>query len=375
LECTKGRKELVQKFQSKIDAKIAMGSKGAFERVDDWTNRNRPRTLLATVALTIAVIALVNWAAGTDLFRQFFFPQLCDPKSPHNCDPLEWKELFQAAVLVLGLPVAFLLWHWRDRNVRDQIENARKDTNLKEFQEVQLRSVGIMPEACPASAKRALQIAALHQLRSFVKGDYAKELALPSFELYCALLAEPLQKNAKAEGLPKPIFDTLRNIVNLEWKAFFLSGFPLENRCFDNVSFCANWDLSGLNFFGSTFREAEFVGVRLVQTSFSRCDFENTRFDFCNLDKAGLYQASLRGVRMSTSCLRGASLLEVDPRDMHWLIGCEYDDETSFGRPDDKPQMSLQDVSNSVARAHWIAKGLQLTDGCFDHLWLRKDSQ
>ena len=109
-------------------------------KLDDWTNQHRPTALLGVVAFTVAAVGLLNWASGSDLFRQFFFPEHCDTKFPAKCDPLEWKELFQAAALVLGLPVAFLLWQWRDRNVRDQIENARKDTNLKEFQEVQLHA-------------------------------------------------------------------------------------------------------------------------------------------------------------------------------------------------------------------------------------------
>ncbi len=99
--------------------------KGWLKRLDDWTNAHRPWALLGVVVITVAVVAFLNWATGSDLFRQFFFPRHCDPKFLAKCDPLEWKELFQAAVLLLGLPIAFMLWHWRDRNVRDQIDNAR----------------------------------------------------------------------------------------------------------------------------------------------------------------------------------------------------------------------------------------------------------
>ncbi|WGE41845.1 pentapeptide repeat-containing protein [Actinobacillus equuli] len=38
--------------------------------------------------------------------------------------------------LIASAPVAFIIWHFRDQNISQQIENARKDTNLKEFQKL-----------------------------------------------------------------------------------------------------------------------------------------------------------------------------------------------------------------------------------------------
>ncbi|AFU19919.1 hypothetical protein [Actinobacillus suis] len=39
--------------------------------------------------------------------------------------------------LIASAPVAFIIWHFRDQNISQQIENARKDTNLKEFQKLE----------------------------------------------------------------------------------------------------------------------------------------------------------------------------------------------------------------------------------------------
>ena len=47
-----------------------------------------------------------------------------------------WKDRLQGIVLPFGLAVAICLEHWCDRNVRDQIDNARQDIDLKEFQKV-----------------------------------------------------------------------------------------------------------------------------------------------------------------------------------------------------------------------------------------------
>ena len=39
-------------------------------------------------------------------------------------------------ILIVSAPVAFAIWHFRDENNRQQIENQRKDINLKEFQKL-----------------------------------------------------------------------------------------------------------------------------------------------------------------------------------------------------------------------------------------------
>lgn len=39
-------------------------------------------------------------------------------------------------ILIVSAPVAFVIWHFRDENNRQQIENQRKDINLKEFQKL-----------------------------------------------------------------------------------------------------------------------------------------------------------------------------------------------------------------------------------------------
>jgi hypothetical protein len=152
------------------------------------------------LALSIAFAAAVNWWTGSDLFRQFFFPRHCDPKLPFNCDPVEWKELLQASFLTLGLPIAFLLWHWRDKNVRDQIENARKDINLKEFQELQLRAAGAISTNIPEKSRQTLWISALHQMRGYLRGEYGASFKRPALEVYCALM----ERQKRSEKIDDP---------------------------------------------------------------------------------------------------------------------------------------------------------------------------
>jgi uncharacterized protein YjbI with pentapeptide repeats len=349
--------------------------------VDNWVYQNRALSLLLTIMVTLVAVAVINWASGSDLFRQFFFPKICDNRLPTTCDPLQWKDLFQAAILVLGLPIAFLIWYWRDTNVRDQIEeqrkqveNARKDTNLKEFQELQLRAAGAMAQSQFASAAESIQIASLHQLRVFLKGDYGEAFKLPTFELYCALLAKPTsQENAvgKNIGLTSAVQSALRQIIVLEWKAFFLSGFPLQGRCFDGLHFTSDMNLRSLSFSGSTFRNATLLGPSFAGAGLNQCNFTSAKLDFCNLEKANLYQAIFEHAKMSCSILCGADLREVDPSRMAYLISCEYDAATRFGAIGAEPLSAMGERTEEEARESWLAKGLMLSDGKLDDFWQR----
>ena len=61
----------------------------------------------------------------------FIFFQICFPELLEKSAGL-WNFI----ILVVSAPVAFAIWHFRDENNRQQIENQRKDINLKEFQKL-----------------------------------------------------------------------------------------------------------------------------------------------------------------------------------------------------------------------------------------------
>lgn len=287
---------------------------------DNWIDRHRPLVLLGTAALTVIAVVLLDRITGAQLYERFFHPQACAPASKTPCDPIAWKDLFHAAVVLLGLPAAFWLWHWRDRNVRYQIENARKDINLKEFQEVQLRAAGALDEKLPAAAREQLQIAALHQLRGFLRGDYGPDFRRPAFELLLAGHASAIQRTGlwdKVEALLRQeddkslleidldhvwrdasdaltAVDKVRMaIISDEWRAIFHSGFPLRGRVFDGI------DLAGKQF------PAE---LDLSGASFRMANLDEVVAPFVNLSSALLDRASANGANLALANLQGASL-------------------------------------------------------------------
>ena len=133
--------------------------------------------------------------------------------------------LWNFIILIVSAPVAFVIWHFRDENNRQQIENQRKDINLKEFQKLsewvsgahlpeiktvskttqksssedgveiteqtteQSEEYAKKPDAADFDtfSKRdgavALQISAIYNLLPFFRGDYGESFRRPTFNL------------------------------------------------------------------------------------------------------------------------------------------------------------------------------------------------
>ena len=136
-------------------------------------------------------------------------------------------------ILIVSSPVAFVIWQFRDENSRQQIENQRKDLNLKEFQKLSewvsgahLPEIKIVEKSITKSSfatdnesaaltekkiteqteecskeygqkpdtthsntfgkwdgAAALQISAIYNLLPFFRGDYGESFRLPAFNL------------------------------------------------------------------------------------------------------------------------------------------------------------------------------------------------
>ena len=156
----------------------------------------------------------------------FIFFQICFPELLEKSAGL-WNFI----ILVVSAPVAFVIWHFRDENNRQQIENQRKDINLKEFQKLsewvsgahlpeiktvdkttqkeglkdkgeidgELQLIERTTEKTEEYSKKphaegfdtfgkregavALQISAVYNLLPFFRGDYGESFRRPAFNL------------------------------------------------------------------------------------------------------------------------------------------------------------------------------------------------
>jgi Pentapeptide repeats (8 copies) len=299
--------------------------------------QNRPWVLLLAVAVVLSGVLFLEWAStwactvnlkGWIKARPFFGP-LFFPNEP----PV-WKDRLTSLVPIIGLPVAFLLWHWRDRNVRDQIENARKDVNLKEFVEVQKMAAGLFDEKMDAQAQTDLQIAALHQLTDFLDADNPKSFRRAAFELIWpsdGLSENRVQSNAEwnqfSNGVQKGDYDGYRqyvdgchealdrvakariSIIHDEWQRFFRSGFPLNGRDFSFIQLPIDADLSDLNL-----SSCRFIGAQLGRVKFDSANLSHAVLDYADASGASFYNANLWGAYLECSGLMNHVQEGVIPR-------------------------------------------------------------
>lgn len=149
---------------------------------------DRILTLLAVeLAIIIAIFSIDYLFFDHKLFNELFFPT--DTQVP------KWGELAQTMLIAFGIPAALLLWFWRDRNVRDQIENETRQINIAEFQDMQLRLAGAVSDGADAHARTTLEMAALYQLSDFLHGRKGKGFQRPAFELLRAKLDAVSQRD------------------------------------------------------------------------------------------------------------------------------------------------------------------------------------
>ena len=290
----------------------------------------RPAQLLLMVTLTLSVALAIDGFTGWHVYYRLFYPAQETP-----ADVQAWSALIYALLLVGGLPVAFLVWHWRDVNVRDQIESARKDINLKEFQEIQLRASGALDEKLPTEAREQLQIAALHQLRTFLRGEYGEAFRRPAFELLLAGHAAAMERIGLPKALDRwretpPAADIIREavqeavakaeaawtavdreragIIRDEWRAVFGRGFPLNGRRFDAITVPPGALLARLNLSGSVFVGADLSGAHLEGADLRGAHLEGANLRGAHLEGAHLRSAHLEGAILSRAHLEGADL-------------------------------------------------------------------
>ena len=178
-----------------------------------WDKKSNSAKVLCAAALSVIIFSLI------------YFPVI---KNIGGSAVGSWNFI----ILIVSSPVAFVIWQFRDENSRQQIENQRKDINLKEFQKLSewvsgahlpeinieksiTKSSSTTDNESAASPKKqiteqtaerskeygqkpdnahwgtfskrdgavALQISAIYNLLPFFRGDYGESFRQPAFNL------------------------------------------------------------------------------------------------------------------------------------------------------------------------------------------------
>ena len=268
-------------------------------------------------------------------------------------------------ILIVSAPVAFAIWHFRDENNRQQIENQRKDINLKEFQKLSEWVSGAhLPEIKTVSkttqkssskdgaeiteqtteqseeyakkpetadfdtfSKRdgavALQISAIYNLLPFFRGDYGESFRRPAFNLLKSAWQAMQQDSLKKLKNKNLSDEALNGIFNeLEQKANSPMGVALtqvllslnrENTELNLRKFpemLPNICLAGMNFLlsGVTETARDLSSLNLYGVDFRGAVLQGVMFQKSNLRYAKLDNAILRDTNLQDANLEGAKL-------------------------------------------------------------------
>lgn len=296
----------------------------------------------------------------------FVFFQICFPELLEKSAGL-WNFI----ILVVSAPVAFAIWHFRDENNRQQIENQRKDINLKEFQklsewvsgahlpeiktvdkttqkeglkdkgeiegELQLierttektEEYGKKPhaEGFDTFGKRegavALQISAVYNLLPFFRGDYGESFRRPAFNLLKSAWQAMQQDSLKKWETEILSDDEQQAIIEeLELKAESPMGVALTHVLLsldqknmqlnlrDFPEMLPNLCLAGINFHlsGVDEKARNWSGLNLSGVDFRRAYLRKVHFEESQLDGANLQYADLLYADLQGAFLIGADL-------------------------------------------------------------------
>jgi uncharacterized protein YjbI with pentapeptide repeats len=296
--------------------------------------RHLPRPLLV-----LGSFALIIWLlAWLDVPVKQVPKRIAGLVESQSNEGLNW----QSALLLIGAPVAFVIWMFRDIHVYETLANQRKDVNLKEFQELQMRAAGAMDEKLPARARETLQIAATHQLAGFLRGEYGRSFQRPAWELlraqllassermgYRAIAKQARKRNNREEAdlsewwkagerialaletlPPDRAGKAERAVVRDEWWTIFRSGLPLAETCFDGVALSPSALLSLRTLTGCTFVGADCVSAHLESSDLRWAHLEGVRLESAHLELSDLAWAHLEGALLRNARIQRASLFK-----------------------------------------------------------------
>lgn len=279
--------------------------------------------------------------------------------------------LWNFIILVVSAPVAFAIWHFRDENNRQQIENQRKDINLKEFQklsewvsgahlpeiktvdkttekeglkdkgeiegELQLierttektEEYGTKPYigGFDTFGKRegavALQISAVYNLLPFFRGDYGESFRRPAFNLlksaWQAMQQDSLKKWKTANSSSNKQREIIRELrrkaespmgVALTHVLLSLDQKNMQLNLRDFPEMLPNICLAGMNFnlSGVDEKARNWSGLNLSGVDFRGVHLEEVQFEKSQLDDANLQYADLSVAKLQNATLWFADL-------------------------------------------------------------------
>ncbi|HDR1869797.1 TPA: pentapeptide repeat-containing protein [Pasteurella multocida] len=271
------------------------------------------------------------------------------------------RGLWTLITAIITAPIAFIIWVFRDINAKQQIENQRKDINLKEFQKIaewvsglhliedevtekivnqteqeKTRKYTQQSEHLSIStfSKKdgavGLQIAAIYNLLPFYRGEHGESFKKPALNLllsaWLALQQEAVRYLENFDVLTNPQeFDDIvekiqengRSPIGIAITHVLLADggehlvqYPevFPNLCLAGMDFhLPGLDKNVLSLF-INIKGKDCSGINLMAANLNNVRLEGASLYKASLNGARLYRASLEGASLNWASLEEASL-------------------------------------------------------------------
>lgn len=337
----------------------------------------------AVVVLLIVVVevAAISWF-GQSSFAQPFINQ-CKTSGEICNIIINSGGAWTLITLIISAPVAYVIWHFRDTNARQQIENQRKDVNLNEFQKIAewVSGAHLVEEkiteknkatkkgseqesseqetACEYSRQPekqnittfskqdgavGLQIAAVYMLLPFYRGDHGEDFRRPAFNLLTAAwlslfskvddieTGQELAKQPLAVAITEVLFADGGLVYSTEKKYKYLLvnfslpfvnlNLPIWKDDKNVLTFFQGRECLWTNLRGARLDKLNLKGANLKATDLRCAYLEKANLEDANLSFADLRSANLENANLSGADLDGAYLKAANLRDAN-LFGAK----------------------------------------------------
>ena len=238
----------------------------------------------------------------------------------------------------VGIGPSFVIWFFRDQNKLWEIENSRKDTNLKDFQQLQQWATGHFPKASegnntgdkPSTTDKnqtdsdALQLSAIYQLGAFFRGEFGEQFRRPAYEILYSIwvkllsvVDEELKNVDTSEGLMESDIEKFTHNIEIKKSKFHEnSNMPIAMAIIDAVFGDGGKSIQRLNklikatspSYGGILQNRDWRGIHGI----SNLDLSKLNLERINLSYVDIKNANLSRSDLNVANLSGANLIEVN---------------------------------------------------------------
>lgn len=322
----------------------------------------RDKFMRAGLVLLIVIVEVmaIYWF-GQSSFTQPFINQCKQPNEICNII-INSRGAWTLITLIVSAPVAYVIWFFRDANTQKQIENQRKDVNLKEFQKIaewvsgahlveekiieKSKDTGGLEQETAREYSRqpekqnittfskqdgavGLQIAAIYMLLPFYRGDHGEDFRRPAFNL---LTAAWLSLFSKVEGIEtgqelanQPLAVAITEVLFADgglvysteekYKHLLVNLYlPFVNLTLPGLSekalsVFAGRNCQGIDLHGATLRKTHFEKSDLKKAYLYMTDLREANFENADLKVSYLQGAHFEKADLNNADLKGADLM------------------------------------------------------------------